>query len=169
MRGWALLALTRAGVSDAALIFVLEELDTGIDAYVVTAAARALRSYPRPTAAFAPFVMRAITNIRYHDEPVSFDGYGEYGTGAPTDTSPVHELLATLDDLARIGLDILTIGQYLRPTLNHLPVRRYVPPEEFDSLGREARARGIRVVQSGPLVRSSYRAKESFEILDSFF
>ena len=65
-------------VSDAALIFVLEELDTGIDAYLVTAAARALRSYPRPTEALAPFVMRALTHIRYRDEPVSFENYGEY-------------------------------------------------------------------------------------------
>ena len=79
------------------------------------------------------------------------------------------ELLVTMADLARIGLDILTIGQYLRPTKNHLPVRRYVPPEEFDSLRREAMARGIRYVQSGPLVRSSYRAEEPFEKLDSFF
>ena len=95
MRGWVLLALARAGVSDAALLFVLEELDTGVDAYLVAAAARALRSYPRPTAALAPFVMRALTNIRYHDEPVSFENYGEYAVSS-TGTSPVRELLATL-------------------------------------------------------------------------
>src|SRR5215213_1409627 len=95
MRGWILLALARAGVSDTALLFVLEELDTGTDAYLVTAAARALRSYPSPNAAFAPFVLRALTNIRFHDEPVSFAGYGEYATSA-TGTSPVRELLATL-------------------------------------------------------------------------
>jgi protein SCO1/2 len=95
MRGWVLLALARIGVSDAALLFVLEELDTGVDAYLVAAAARALRSYPRPTAAFAPFVMRALTNIRYHDEPVSFENYGEYAVSS-TGTSPVRELLTTL-------------------------------------------------------------------------
>ena len=78
MRGWVLLAMARAGVSDAALIFVLEELDTGVDPYLVAAAARALRSYPRPNAALAPFVMRALANIRYRDEPVSFENYGEY-------------------------------------------------------------------------------------------
>ena len=54
-----------------------------------------LRSYPRPTAAFAPFVMRALTNIRYRDEPVSFENYGEYAVSS-TGTSPVRELLATL-------------------------------------------------------------------------
>ena len=95
MRGWVLLAMARAGLSDAALIFVLEELDTGVDAYLVAAAARALRSYPRPTAALAPFAMRALTNIRYRDEPVSFDNYGEYAVST-TDTTPVRELLATL-------------------------------------------------------------------------
>ncbi|HXG61171.1 MAG TPA: lipoyl synthase [Planctomycetota bacterium] len=73
------------------------------------------------------------------------------------------EILAVLDDLATIRLDILTIGQYLRPTAEHLPVRRYYTPEEFARLAEEARARGIRYVQSGPLVRSSYRAEEPFE------
>src|SRR5262245_24180735 len=65
MRGWVLLALARSEVSNAALLFVLEELDTGIDAYLVAAAARALRSYPHPTASFAPFVMRGLNQIRY--------------------------------------------------------------------------------------------------------
>lgn len=95
MRGWVLLALARAGVSDAALLFVLEELDTGVDAYLVAAAARALRSYPNPNASFAPFMMRALANIRYHDELVSFENYGEYATSS-TGTSAVRELLTTL-------------------------------------------------------------------------
>ena len=73
------------------------------------------------------------------------------------------ELLSTMDDLARIRLDILTIGQYLQPTKDHLPVRRWYTPEEFDGLRDEAKARGIPWVQSGPLVRSSYRAEEPFE------
>jgi protein SCO1/2 len=95
MRGWVLLAISRRDLTDAALRFVLEELDTGIDPYLVAAAARALRSYPRPGPALAPFVMRALDQIRYRDDPVSFDGYGEYGTPASA-TSPVRELLATL-------------------------------------------------------------------------
>ena len=95
MRGWVLLAIARRDLTDEALRFVLEELDTGIDAYLVAAAARALRSYPRPGPALAPFVMRALNQVRYHDDPVSFDGYGEYGTSASA-TSPVRELLATL-------------------------------------------------------------------------
>ena len=95
MRGWVLLALARAGVSDTGLLFVLEELDTGVDPYLVAAAARALRSYPSPSPAFARFVTRALTNIRYRDEPVSFDNYGAYAVSS-TGTSPVRELLATL-------------------------------------------------------------------------
>jgi protein SCO1/2 len=95
MRGWVLLALARTEVLDAALIYLLEELDTGVDAYLVAAAARALRSYSRPTEALAPFVMRALANIRYRDEPVSFESYGEYAVGR-TGTSPIRELLATL-------------------------------------------------------------------------
>ncbi|MEA3023511.1 MAG: hypothetical protein QOK01_2363, partial [Alphaproteobacteria bacterium] len=95
MRGWLLVALARAGVSDGALIFVLEELDTGVDPYLVAAAARALRSYPNPTERLAPFVMRALTQIRYRDEPVSFERYGDYAVSS-TGTSPVRELLATL-------------------------------------------------------------------------
>src|SRR5262245_46812564 len=54
MRGWILVALTNIGLTDDALLFVLEELDTGRDAYLVAAASRALRSYPNPLAAFAP-------------------------------------------------------------------------------------------------------------------
>ena len=73
------------------------------------------------------------------------------------------EILVVLDDMARIGLDILTIGQYLQPTREHLPVRRFYTPEEFTTLRDEAKRRGIKYVQSGPLVRSSYRAEEPFE------
>jgi lipoic acid synthetase len=73
------------------------------------------------------------------------------------------ELRGVMDDMGRIGLDILTIGQYLRPSRDQLPVRRYYTPEEFATLGAEARSRGIRYVHSGPLVRSSYRAEEPFE------
>ena len=113
MRGWILLALARVGVSDAALLFVLEELDTGVDAYLVAAAARALRSYPSPTAAFAPFVMRALTNIRYHDEPVSFENYGEYALSS-TGTSPVRELLTTLAWLGPHARGVLREVESLR-------------------------------------------------------
>jgi protein SCO1/2 len=120
MRGWVLLALARTGVSDAALLFVLEELDTGTDAYLIAAAARALRSYPTPTTAFAPFVMRALTNIRYHDELVSFESYGEYATSA-TGTSPVRELLATLTWLGPHARGVLQEIESLRAQRGGFP------------------------------------------------
>jgi lipoyl synthase len=70
----------------------------------------------------------------------------------------VSELLA---DLRMVDVDVLTVGQYLRPTGNarNLPVARYVPPEEFDEIREEALALGFRHVESGPLVRSSYHAE----------
>jgi lipoyl synthase len=70
-----------------------------------------------------------------------------------------HELLETFRDARAAGVEILTIGQYLRPTLRHLPVARYWTPDEFRSLGDEARSFGFSHVEAGPLVRSSYHAK----------
>jgi lipoic acid synthetase len=73
------------------------------------------------------------------------------------------ELLDTLADLRDAGCDYLTLGQYLQPSLQHLPVVRYVPPEEFDELGALARNMGFRKVASGPFVRSSYHARDMAE------
>ena len=71
------------------------------------------------------------------------------------------EVLATMDDLRAIGCDLLTLGQYLRPTANHLPVERFVTPEEFLELREAALARGFVECVSGPMVRSSYRAERA--------
>jgi lipoic acid synthetase len=71
------------------------------------------------------------------------------------------EILETMDDLRAIGVDILTLGQYLRPTRNHLPVERFVTPEDFDRYREEALRRGFLECVSGPLVRSSYRAEQA--------
>ena len=73
------------------------------------------------------------------------------------------ELLDTLTDLLDAGCDYLTLGQYLQPSPSHLPVVRYVPPEEFDELGHVARRMGFAQVASGPFVRSSYHAREMAE------
>lgn len=73
------------------------------------------------------------------------------------------ELLDTLVDLLDAGCDLLTLGQYLQPSPQHLSVVRYVPPEEFDELGRLAKSLGFQQVASGPFVRSSYRAREMVE------
>ena len=72
------------------------------------------------------------------------------------------ELRRAFEDLRNAGVDLLTLGQYLRPTADHLPVARFVPPEEFDALADLARQLGFSGVASGPLVRSSYRAEELF-------
>ncbi|MBK8231391.1 MAG: lipoyl synthase [Candidatus Eisenbacteria bacterium] len=71
------------------------------------------------------------------------------------------ELLAVLRDLSDLGCDLLTLGQYLRPTRSHLPVRRFAPPDEFGRLKVAALALGFRDVESGPLVRSSYHAERA--------
>jgi lipoic acid synthetase len=70
------------------------------------------------------------------------------------------ELLDVLADLRAVGCDTLTLGQYLAPTLKHIPVARYVPPAEFDALAGLARSLGFAQVASGPFVRSSYHADE---------
>jgi lipoic acid synthetase len=70
------------------------------------------------------------------------------------------EVEGVLRDLRAVGCDILTLGQYLRPSRDHLPVERYVTPAEFAELRSEAMAMGFRHVESGPLVRSSYHAWE---------
>ena len=69
------------------------------------------------------------------------------------------ELLATMQDLRDVDVNVLTLGQYLRPSPRHLPIARYYAPEEFDELGEAGRAMGFAHVEAGPLVRSSYHAK----------
>jgi len=68
----------------------------------------------------------------------------------------------TLQDLRRVDCRMVTLGQYLQPSHEHLPVRRYVPPEEFDRWRAEALQLGFQEAASGPLVRSSYQARELF-------
>ena len=70
------------------------------------------------------------------------------------------EVITTMTDLRESGCDLLTVGQYLRPSSKHYPVDRYYTPAEFDQLKLEAENLGFRHVASGPLVRSSYRARE---------
>jgi lipoyl synthase len=70
------------------------------------------------------------------------------------------ELFQTMDDLREAGCEVLTMGQYLRPTPKHLPVVEYITPEQFNYYGDTARRKGFLYVASGPLVRSSYHAAE---------
>jgi lipoic acid synthetase len=77
-----------------------------------------------------------------------------------------HEVTALMDDVRRVAdTDILTIGQYLQPTRNHLPIDRWVTPQQFAIYKREGLQRGFKVIESGPLVRSSYHAEEQAERL----
>lgn len=75
------------------------------------------------------------------------------------------ELSQAMRDLRSVDTDILTVGQYLQPTPQHAPVVRYVPPEEFDEIGAEAREMGFRSVAAGPFVRSSYNAADVYEAI----
>jgi len=77
------------------------------------------------------------------------------------------ELLQVCADLRMIGCEMITLGQYLQPTPGHLPVERFVPPEEFEEIGRLARQLGFASVASGPFVRSSYHAGEMVASLNS--
>ncbi len=70
------------------------------------------------------------------------------------------EVLETIDDLSSVGVDVLTLGQYLQPTPKHLPVKDFVTPEKFSEYRTIALSKGFRYVESGPLVRSSYHAEK---------
>ena len=70
------------------------------------------------------------------------------------------EVVAVLEDLRAAGVDLVTVGQYLRPTLKHLPVDRYVTPEEFERIREVGERLGFAHIEAGPFVRSSYHAGE---------
>jgi lipoic acid synthetase len=72
----------------------------------------------------------------------------------------IDEVLETLEDLSRVNVDIVTLGQYLQPSLNHLPVAEFITPEQFDYYREIGLKMGFRHVESGPLVRSSYHAEK---------
>ena len=70
------------------------------------------------------------------------------------------EVMETMYDLRAVGVDILTLGQYLQPTPKHLPIAEFVTPERFDKYREAGLEMGFRYVESGPLVRSSYHAEK---------
>ena len=70
------------------------------------------------------------------------------------------EVIQTMDDLRAVGVQIMTIGQYLQPTPKHLPVKEFITPEQFKKYEKIGLEKGFRFVESGPLVRSSYRAEK---------
>ncbi|MFA6831413.1 MAG: lipoyl synthase, partial [Bacteroidaceae bacterium] len=76
------------------------------------------------------------------------------------------EVYTTMDDLLKVGCQILTIGQYLQPTHEHYPVKEYVTPEQFDKYRENGLAKGFDCIESGPLVRSSYHADKHISIVN---
>ena len=100
-------------------------------------------------------VLRLAGSVRCGDYPVITKTGIMLGLG---ESEP--ELLQVMDDLREVGVEVLTLGQYLQPTKQHLPVARYLHPDEFVKLKGEALARGFRHCEAGPLVRSSYHAHE---------
>ncbi|MEJ2453421.1 MAG: lipoyl synthase [Candidatus Thiodiazotropha sp.] len=101
----------------------------------------------------------------YHGSLELLQHFKAHQAGIPTKSGLMlglgetdQEVLEVLRDLRNHGCEMLTLGQYLQPSRDHLPVHRFVSPEEFDALGREAEAMGFTSVASGPMVRSSYHA-----------
>jgi lipoic acid synthetase len=100
--------------------------------------------------------LRVLAHAKRHDSAILTKSSLMLGLGETE-----LEIEQTLDDLRSAGVDIVTLGQYLRPTVNHLPVQRFVTPAEFDSHREKALSRGFLECVSGPLVRSSYRAEQA--------
>jgi lipoic acid synthetase len=107
---------------------------------------------------------------RYERSLALFEAAGRHPTRPLTKSGmmlglgeTLDEARATMADLRAAGVQLLTLGQYLRPSPQHLPVARYVPPAEFDALAAAGAALGFRHVEAGPLVRSSYHAKRQTE------
>jgi lipoic acid synthetase len=118
---------------------------------------RLYRRVRGPQADYA-WTLETFGHIRRRDPRIALKSGLMLGLGETTE-----ELLDTLTDLYGAGVRMLTLGQYLRPSPAQMPVARYLPPEEFDALGRLAGSLGFTRVASGPFVRSSYHAREMAE------
>jgi len=121
------------------------------------------RLYPvvRPQAEYRRS-LQLLKQVREYDAKIVTKSGLMLGLGETSD-----ELHATLQDLLDVGCRLLTLGQYLQPTRAHLPVDRFVHPEEFDSLREIALEMGFTQVASGPFVRSSYQARKLYQAVDS--
>jgi len=121
---------------------------------------KALYKRVRPVANYEQSLRIIEESVKYREE------HGiDLGTkcGIMVGLGETHEqLIETIRDIAATGCDILTVGQYLSPKRNALPVEKFYTPAEFGELGERARELGFKVVQSSPLVRSSYKAKDQW-------
>jgi|SRR5579862_3127993 lipoic acid synthetase len=153
--GTAVEALTpdfRGVLRDVALV-----VDSGLDVYAqnIETVRRLTHPVRDPRAGYQQ-TLAVLAHAKAHRPAVLTKSSLMLGLGE-TDA----EIAECMDDLRAAGVDILTLGQYLRPTINHLPVERFVPPEEFLQYRAWGLARGFRECVSGPLVRSSYRAEQA--------
>jgi len=134
-------------------------VDSGVEVYAQNLeTVRRLTHRVRDPRAGYEQTLRVLEHAKHHRSDVLTKTSLMLGLGE-TDT----EIRETLDDLRAAGVDVVTFGQYLRPTANHLPVERYVPPEDFERYRQWGLERGFLEVVSGPLVRSSYRADRVLE------
>ncbi|MBU0678034.1 MAG: lipoyl synthase [Verrucomicrobia bacterium] len=118
---------------------------------------RRLQPIVRPMASYG----RSLAVLKYASEwrpEITVKSAIMVGLGETED-----ELYEAMDDLLDAGCQILAMGQYLRPSRKHIEVSRYADPEEFERMAARAREKGFRAVASGPMVRSSYRARELYE------
>jgi lipoic acid synthetase len=140
---------------------VLEDVETvvdsGLDVFAqnIETVRRLTHPVRDPRAGYEQ-TLRVLAHAKQHKAAVLTKSSLMLGLGE-TDA----EIEETLADLRAAGVDIVTLGQYLRPTVNHLPIGRYVTPAEFDRYRESALARGFLECVSGPLVRSSYRAEQA--------
>ena len=144
---------------DAIMPHVERVVDSGLDVFAqnVETVERLTRRVRDPRAGYDK-TLRVLAHAKHHRPDVLTKTSLMLGLGETEE-----EILATMDDLRAIDVDILTLGQYLRPTKNHLPVERYVTPEEFNRYRDIGLEKGFMEVASGPMVRSSYRADRVFE------
>jgi lipoyl synthase len=152
----------------AAVEVLISDLEGNRDALRTVIASRPdvlghnVETVPRLYSAVRPVAkyQRSLDVLRWaHEENMLTKSSIMLGLGETED-----EILGTARDLREAGVGIFTMGQYLAPTGDHHPVRRYYTPEEFADLGRRAKALGFRHVESAPLVRSSYMAHRAIEV-----
>ena len=144
---------------DAVMPHVEKVVDSGLDVFAqnVETVRRLTHKVRDPRAGYDK-TLSVLQHAKQHHPAVLTKTSLMLGLGETED-----EVLQTMDDLLAVGVDILTLGQYLRPTPNHLPVERYVTPEEFNRYRDIGLEKGFMEVPSGPMVRSSYRADRVFE------
>lgn len=144
---------------DGDLLAIERVVDSGLEVFAqnVETVKRLTYDVRDPRAAYEK-TLRALEHAKRHRPQVLTKTSLMLGLGETDE-----EILETMDDLRAIGVDILTLGQYLQPTRNHLKVQRWVTPEAFNQFRDIGLEKGFMEVAAGPLVRSSYRADRVFE------